>query len=696
MQYTTKQSELIYLKKAKKTFLSGKAGTGKTSAAVERVCKLLDKSLSETVLVFAPTFRHQLPYLEIISKKGRTPEVSSYNAFVQKCISLFWPLAAEKTEFDGSKSPFFLDIDSEQIIMSKLIQKRMNEGQFASLSSSASRICNQIVIAIHKCAAAMIPFDKYPEIMKKSWCGEKTFLPLFDRVYECGEEFKSFCIKNNLLDYSLQLDIFNKYILPDKTFKTWINKKKINFIFDNLEEEVPAAHHFVREMDKEFRSMLLISDSGAGYRSFMGADCVSAEYLKDTCDTKLVFTESFTENTDIEALEKIIADPKLSDNDLSGNPKNAFELESERQFAKMIKDAVLDVSDLINNKGVDPHNIVILSPLVSDLLYTEMERGLADNGIKAYLHRPSRPLMNEKVTRSLITLSSLVDPENGLEIKPIDIAQLLLCFVSGIDPIRCQIYVTAAYKPVKQESGKTFYEIKEFSSLKTPTKERFTSEMEEKFEKIRIWIEKEREKTESTPDKIVYDFFNEIASKEGFICDEKTSLGVCKILESMQRFKNLQEYIGDKKDEDKPTWSDFFYCVSTGAVKATYNEDVYAQPKDAVLISLVSTYLSSNRNSEYQVWLNIASPRWRNKIVGELTNDLVLSRNWSGENAWTTAVLEDSNETHMKKQVCGLLRRCTKKVLAYSCEMDESGSPQKGKLLNIFGTINRRFRAKNI
>lgn len=688
-KYTEQQKEFIRLKTQDNISLEGKAGTGKTTAAAERIRRMLDSSNMDSVLVFSHTPRHQAPYMDIISKSGRTPEVSSYNAFVQKCLSLFWVLAADKAGFDRSRSPLFLNMDTEQIIMSRLIEKRINDGYFSALAGAPPRICNQIILAIHKCAAAMIPLEKYPEIMSGSWSGEKTFLPVFDRVLECGLDFTNYCKKNNLLDYSLQLDVFNKYILPSETFRKWIRNRRINFIFDNTEEEVPSAHHFVREMADEFKSILLISDSGAGYRSFMGGDTVSAEYLKDLCGTKVVFDQSFTQTADIEALEKVIAYPGTANDQLPGNPGAAYEISFERQFAKMIKNAVADVSDLIKNKGVDPYNIVILSPLVTDLIYTEMERGLRENGVKAYLHRPSRPITNEKVTKSLITLASLVVPEDGISVKPLDVVQMLQCFISDIDPIRCELYVSSAYDREKLT-------IREFSSLPTEVKQRFTLEMEERFEKIRVWIEKKRQRTEITPDAAVYEFFNEIMSKEGFESDELNALGVCKILDSMRRYGELMKYINrnGSENENNPGWKDFFNSVSIGAVKASYNEDIYAQPKDAVLISLVSTYFSDNRNDEYQVWLNIASPRWRNRFMGDLTNDIVLSRNWSAEKTWNTSVSEASNDLHMIKQACGLLRRCTKKVLAYSCEMDESGLPQKGKLLNVFSTVSRRFAKK--
>ena len=180
---------------------------------------------------------------------------------------------------------------------------------------------------------------------------------------------------------------------------------------------------------------------------------------------------------------------------------------------------------------------------------------------------------------------------------------------------------------------------------------------------------------------------------EGFTCNEETVLGVCKILESMRRFSELLNVISlnGGADDNMPSWADFFRSVSFEAVKASYNEEIYTQPKDAVLISLTSSYLSANRTDDYQIWLNIASPRWRNRINGELTNDIVLSRSRKAGDIWDARTMEYYNDVYMIQLVSGLLRRCRKGVRAYSCDMDESGKAMRGKLLRVFSTISHRF-----
>ena len=148
-------------------WLTGKAGCGKTTAAAERVRFLLDHAEAwPQVLIFTPGRNYDGVYRDLLSRDGIRPMVTTYNSYVQNSLKLFWPLIAEKAEFGGKKSfPKFLTIEAAQIIMSGLIEPKVNAGYFSGLTSSMSRVFNQVMLALHKCAAAGIPFERYADIM---------------------------------------------------------------------------------------------------------------------------------------------------------------------------------------------------------------------------------------------------------------------------------------------------------------------------------------------------------------------------------------------------------------------------------------------------------------------------------------------------------------------------------------------------
>ena len=696
MNYTVEQKTLIECPPSARIWLSGKAGCGKTTAAAERVRFLLQQSEGwPQVLVFTPGRNYGSIYQELISPDGIRPQVTTYNSFVQNCLKLFWPLIADETDFGRKKSyPMFLTIEAAQIIMAKLIGPRRDAGYFNGLTASPSRVFNQVMLAMHKCAAAEIPFENYADLMKESWGGDGALLPVFEQTQECGRIFRQVCLENNLLDYSLQLEVFTGRLLPDPVFRSWLKEQRLHFVFDNLEEEVPAAHHFVRDIADLCQSMLLISDRDGGYRSFMGCDPFSAETLREICPVQMEFTESFVCSPPVQAMEQVLIDPTLKNGELPVSPRMAFSFASGHHYPEMIKKAVNDVANLIKILGVAPKDIVILAPLVSDVLYTEMERGLWEQGIRVYLHRPSRPLLNEKVTRSLLTLCGLVRPVSGTQVRLLDIVQMAQCFIEGLDPMRGQLIVGGMFRERKGGTEPAAYDIRPFDSLSAEKKQRIPPQIAERFEILRKWIETQRKNKDLSPDRIVTEFFTDVLIRDGFITDPQTNLGIRKVADSMTKYKAVLDYLDvfEGSGTFRPDWEDYFRLVGLGMVNAKYYEEIYAQPEDAVLISLTSAFLSMNRNADYQIWLNVGAPRWWERFYGELTNDAVLSRFWPPEKKWDALTAGAYNDAHMMRQLCGLLRRCRVQVKAYASELNESGMEQKSKLLYLFSALTRRFK----
>ena len=695
--FTDQQQEVIRADLSARIRLSGKAGCGKSAAGAERARFLLENAGGwPQVLIFTPGRNFNRPYEDIISSDGIRPVVVSYNSYVQNCLKLFWPLIAGDTEFGRRRTyPMFLTIEAAQILMAKLIRSRLDEGYFSGLTSSSSRVFNQVMLAMHKCAAAEIPFTRYAEIMKESWGGDGALLPVFDQAQYCGNLFREICLRHNLLDYSLQLEVFSRHLLPHPVFQAWLRDQQLHFIFDNTEEEVPAAHHFVRELAGLCRSMLLIRDTDGGFRSFLGCDPESAAELGEICEKSVVFDRSFVSDPAVQAMEMVIGDPKLGNTDLPASPRSAFSFAAGHHYPEMIKKAVSDVAGLIHLQGVDPRNIVILSPQVSDVLYTEMERGLREQGIRVYLHRPSRPLLNEKVTHSLLTLCELVKPIPGTQVRLLDIVQMCQCFIEGLDPMRGQLIVGGMFRPRKSDDPDPIeYDIRPFEALSEEKRGRISASLAGRFEILRRWIENQRKNKALSPEKIISEFFNDILVLEGFAKDPETNSGVRKVMDSMTKYREVLDYLGDAKenDPDLPGWEDYFRLVGLGMINAKYYEEIYAQPKDAVLISLTSAFISMDRTVDYQIWLNVGAPRWWERITGELTNDAILNRHWIPEKKWDVLTASAYNDSYMNRMIRGLLRRCRKQVKAYSSELSEAGMEQRSKLLLLFSALARRFQ----
>jgi hypothetical protein len=129
--------------------------------------------------------------------------------------------------------------------------------------------------------------------------------------------------------------------------------------------------------------------------------------------------------------------------------------------------------------------------------------------------------------------------------------------------------------------------------------------------------------------------------------------------------------------------------VQDGVVAAQYVRSWQRQPKDAVLLAPAYTFLMSNRPVAHQFWLDVGGTGWWERLYQPLTHPYVLSRRWSGQGLWTDADEYAARQDALAALVYGLLRRCRTQVHLGLSELGESGSEQRGPLLQAIQRVLR-------
>ncbi len=127
------------------------------------------------------------------------------------------------------------------------------------------------------------PLETLARKLTTAWNGESGHVIIYQQVQDIAIEFRKYCLQHNLLDFSLQMEIFHSFLVKQPVFQTYFKSSFSHLIYDNIEEDPPASHDLVYSWLPQFRSAMFIMDSNAGYRTYLGADPISAERFQPEC-----------------------------------------------------------------------------------------------------------------------------------------------------------------------------------------------------------------------------------------------------------------------------------------------------------------------------------------------------------------------------------------------------------------------------
>ena len=302
---TPDQQSIIHQPIDSHMFLEGPAGTGKTTVGVERILHLLLNGIpGSQVLLMVPQRTLAAPYYEILRGPGIPPggtvSILTLGGLARRMVELFWPLIAEKASFAyPDQLPTFLTLESAQYYMAHLVRPLLAEGYFDSLTIDRNRIYSQILDNLNKAAAVGFPHTEISTRLKTAWVGEPAQAHIYEDAQYCANIFRDFCLAHNLLDFSLQLELFRHYLWTMPLCHEYLLNEYRHLVFDNLEEDIPLTADLLCEWLPNLDSSLLIYDQDGGYRQFLSADPETNYSLKERCDYHAQLSEGFISSDSI-------------------------------------------------------------------------------------------------------------------------------------------------------------------------------------------------------------------------------------------------------------------------------------------------------------------------------------------------------------------------------------------------------------
>ncbi len=687
------QSALARASLNSKIWLEGSAGSGKTSVGAARVLHLLGCGApADSILIFVPQRSLAQPYIAALrgqkAYRGGQVSLQTIGSLSRQLVELFWFLVAAEAGFkQPSQLPNFLSLELLQYFMTRSIEPLVDERDyFSSVRIDRPRLYSQIVDNMNKAALVGFPISEISSRLKSALAGGVEQAHIFDDAQTCALAFRQYCLEHNLLDFSLQLEVFRHHVWATPEARAYLRGRSRHLIVDGVEEDNHASHAFLSDLLESCESALIIYDRDAGFRRFLGADPGSARYLRQRCEQTATLDETFVMGAAVKALGCELAAQlgvALSGAG-AGDPRPALITEAHRYHPEMLAWVARQVDMLVRERDVSPNDIVILAPFLSDALRFGLADGLAQRGIPLRSHRPSRALRDEGAARTLLTLARLAHPHWGMPPTDFDIVFALMTAIKDLDLLRAKLLTEMLYR-----NGRLL----PFAEVRSPAmQERITFDLGERYDRLAAWLRRyiDGERDEAI-DIFFRRLFGALLSRAGFgFHDDVDASNISmNLVDSARGFRWALDFMR-RYDADIDLGLDYVKMVDRGVIANFYLRDWIADAEEGVLIAPAFTFLLNNRPVDYQFWLNIGSDGWSRRLYQPLTHPYVLSRGWRPDAVWTEADEQNQSRETLGRLLLALTRRCRKGVYLGYSELSETGHEQRGLLLETIQSLLRR------
>ncbi len=684
-------------------FLRGPAGTGKTTLAIRRMCQLVRRGVpGESILIWVPQRMLGKPYQDALWEldwPGSQIQVSTVGGLARQMIDLFWPQVAEAAGFGRpSERPVFLTLETTQYYMERIVAPYDERGLFDGLTIRRNRLCSQIIDNLNKAALVGFAHTEIAERLKRAWSGESAQKHYYDLAQACANGFRAYCLEHNLLDFSLQIEVFFQYLLADPTFRQHLFGRYRHLIVDNVEEDSPRAHDLLRQWLPYCETALLVMDEQGGYRAFLGADAPGAAELRWLCQDELILTNSWVTSPQLEtlghqlvrALGSEVATALLPAVPRMPLPRQIDPTEAITFHAcnfqpQMFTWVADEIAMLVHEQGVPPHEIAVLAPFLGDALRFSLANALAERHVPARSHRPSRALIDEPAARCLLTLTQFAYPAWQRCPPRTDVAQALMIAIDGLDAVRARLLTEIVYQP---HEGRP--ELGDSANIRPQVQQRIGFVATERFERLRHWLI-EQANLRPELDDLIARLFQELLARPGFGFYQNLDAGRVteNLIESIYKFRQA---VGDTLPPEA-LGQEYIEMMERGVIAATYVSSWELETTGAVQMMPAYTFLMANRPVDIQFWLDIGSNGWWERLNQPLTHPYVLSRHWPDGQIWTDEEEFSARQMALGRLVLGLTRRCRKRIYLGIAELSEQGYEQRGPLLQAVQRMLRRQMA---
>jgi hypothetical protein len=701
MSLTEKQIKVVESPIDSSIFLHGPAGSGKTTAGVNRLEYLLQAGIQgKTILLFFPQRNLGAKYQKAIANYSlrsiSLPVSATYGGLARRMLGLFWPSVLDTIPLlQSDLQPTFLTLESSLYFLSRIVEPLIQEnGYFANVVIQRNRLYSQILDNLNKSAVHSFPHTEIAERLISSWIGDPSQEIIYHQAQQAANQFREYCYQNNLLDYSLQIELFTKAVNSIPVLQNYLAEQYDYLIYDNCEEDIPVAHDFIRNLIPQLESNLIIYDQDAGYRNFLGASPASAHSLSEACAESIPFQSTFTTSPPLQIINKLFSQEITKSHSPSEEPsqpiESAISIAYQSSYPALATWVAEKVKALID-AGESPGEIVILAPYLSDSLRFLLFKSLSNQSLSAISHRPSRALRDEPATQALLTAAALAHPSWEIYPSLHDTALAFVQLFKGLDLTRGFLLAKQAFKNNPSSSIR----LADFDLIPQKYQDRITFYLGNLYQEFVNWLNEYASKPAIPLDHFLTRIFGEVLSRPGYGFHNDLEKGrvAAQIIESVSKFRQSTENVLHK--DQLQLGREYYRMVKTGVLANQYIKSWTDLPENKVFISPAYTFLLNNKPVDYQFWLDVGARGWYERIYQPLTNPHILHRDWPVGKPWNDDEEQAQNMHTLDRLTTGLMRRCRKSIFCCLTETDERGFEQKGELLQTLNIIQKNSRIRS-
>ncbi|MFO7820176.1 MAG: hypothetical protein R6V17_08085 [Halanaerobacter sp.] len=648
----------------------GPTGSGKTTKLQDKFHQVAKQDKTDHSLVLLNQAAAVTKWRsEIKLKRAGQLNIFTYFGLINQEVKRFWDLVEESLAGVRQKlEPTFMTVEPTHYIMTSLVRQAREQGSFIEVNATAGQIALQLINNLNYAALNTLNLDEVKERLA-NWALVQEQEISYQNAFAIMKRFREICLERRCLDYSLVIELYNKFLLNHPEYNNYLEKNYKYLIADDLEKSSPAAQDLIAKLLNKSEESYLAYNPAGGFEKFFGAAPELAAQRFIGQGTVVELADSYTASKAAQEMSQQVADKILEGRELNYNQLLAQDGIIYEKFRGIMLNKVIEQVRELTREGVKAENIALVAPQIDKILEFIVDREIEEEDYGVLNLRQERRLLDNSFAEVLIVLTILSNPSWGLELN---FSSLIETFdlILDLDPVRSALLAQNVEE----------YQLPDLEA-NPQLRERIGFDKARQYDTFRDWIADKQDK-EFELEYFFREAFGELlAPLLDSITDEARKeeiiLSCRKIMDSIVKFKRaVKEF---KEIDQRDIGCKFIEMVLDGTVAA---ELLFAkqQREDKIVLATPYTFLSlpNVEEVEYLFLLDLSSELWLQGSSKELSNPYVLARGNDGQ--WGDKIDQNLRKEQLAHYLQGIFNKVQTKLYLADSDLSSRGWEQEGEL----------------